>query len=392
MRAIELSDGEADLPPAESPLREQAPGVRTFATIEEAARDWVSLDRRHSNVFSTYEWASAWWRHFGAGRSLRLMAARDQTGRVVAILPMYSERRYGVPLVRFIGTGAADQLGAVCEPGHPGELSALWAASRSNALCFAERLPSNLGAAHAIGGSRIHAEPSPVISLSRFGSWEEYLAAHSTNFRQQVRRRARRLAQGHGVRFRLPAGHRELSSDFDMLLALHRARWRGTTDAFSGRQAAFHREFAAQALERGWLRLWLAEAGGVAVAAWYGFRFAQVEYFYQSGRDPAWERLAVGAGLLEHTIRAAFEDGMTEYRLLRGGERYKFRYATSDGGVETVVAAPDRLRATSLKLVRLLSTTAVGRRVLSKMLRVLLYPPEQQATDRHRKLEDARAP
>ena len=56
------------------------------------------------------------------------------------------------------------------------------------------------------------------------------------------------------------------------------------------------------ALERGWLRLWVLEADGKAVAAWYGFRFAQIDWYYQSGRDPDWERQSVGFVLLAHTI------------------------------------------------------------------------------------------
>jgi len=48
----------------------------------------------------------------------------------------------------------------------------------------------------------------------------------------------------------------------------------------------------------------------VPVAAWYGFRFAGIESYYQSGRDPDWDRHAVGAGILEHSIREAFADGM----------------------------------------------------------------------------------
>ncbi len=56
------------------------------------------------------------------------------------------------------------------------------------------------------------------------------------------------------------------------------------------------------------------------VAALYGFRFAGSELYYQSGRDPAWDRYAVGFVLLTHAVRAALEEGVSEYRFLRGGE------------------------------------------------------------------------
>jgi CelD/BcsL family acetyltransferase involved in cellulose biosynthesis len=39
---------------------------------------------------------------------------------------------------------------------------------------------------------------------------------------------------------------------------------------------------------------------------------------------------------MAHTIRAAADDGMTEYRHLRGGESYKSRFATHDSELETM--------------------------------------------------------
>ena len=43
--------------------------------------------------------------------------------------------------------------------------------------------------------------------------------------------------------------------------------------------------------------------------------------------------------LLAHAIRQAAADGVGEYRLLRGGEGYKHRFATADAGIETVGVA-----------------------------------------------------
>jgi CelD/BcsL family acetyltransferase involved in cellulose biosynthesis len=72
------------------------------------------------------------------------------------------------------------------------------------------------------------------------------------------------------------------------------------------------------------------------VAAWYGFRFGGTESYYQAGRDPAWDRASVGFVLLAHSIKAALEDGMTEYRFLEGSENYKYRFATQDQTLETL--------------------------------------------------------
>jgi CelD/BcsL family acetyltransferase involved in cellulose biosynthesis len=72
---------------------------------------------------------------------------------------------------------------------------------------------------------------------------------------------------------------------------------------------------------------------------WLGFRFANCEWYYQAGRDPELERDNVGFVLMTHTIREALNDGVSEYRLLLGGESYKDRFATRDLGLATVVSS-----------------------------------------------------
>ena len=240
-------------------------------------------------------------------------------------------------VARFIGYGPADELGPVCAPDDMGAASeALERAGPE--LGWDVLLAERLGSGHRIDGHTLRRESSPVIATPT-GGWDEYLAQRSRNMRSQLRRKLRALERDHGVSFRLANDPGRLQEDMESLIRLHAARWGpGGSGALSGARAAFHREFAALALERGWLRLWLAEVDGSPIAAWYGFRFAGTESYYQSGRDPAWDRSSVGLVLLAHTIRAAMDDGMREYRLLRGGEAYKDRFATGDPGVETVAA------------------------------------------------------
>jgi CelD/BcsL family acetyltransferase involved in cellulose biosynthesis len=248
-------------------------------------------------------------------------------------MPLCVRGRRPLRLARFIGYGPADQLGPV---GPPEAMPAAFAALERQGwdVLLAERL----AAGHGLRGRSLRQESWPVIGVPE-GGWEEYLAGRSRNLRSQVRRKERALARDHGLGFRLCDDPARLGDDMETLFRLHRARWgEEGSDALEADRAAFHRDFAAVALERGWLRLWLAEAHGEPVAAWYGFRFGGAESYYQSGRDPAWDRTSVGLVLLAHTLREAMGDGMREYRLLRGAEAYKDRFATEDPGVETVAA------------------------------------------------------
>jgi CelD/BcsL family acetyltransferase involved in cellulose biosynthesis len=315
----------------------------TLERIDDLAslrEEWTALAERAGNLFATWEWAETWWQVYGGDRPLRVTACRDAGGRLVALLPLYLARGRPARTLRFLGHGPADQLGPICAPEDRADAAAalhrvLRDGGRGWDLLVAERLAPAEGWAEAIGGRVVHREDSPTLTIGG-QSFDEFLASRSRNFREQVRRRERKLRREHEVEIRLSDADR-LDGDMDTLFRLHDARWsEGESSALSGHRERFHRDFARRALERGWLRLWVLEADGAPRAIWYGFRFAQMDWYYQSGRDPEWERQSVGFVLLAHTIRQAFDDGMLEYRLLRGGEEYKGRFASGDAGLETV--------------------------------------------------------
>jgi CelD/BcsL family acetyltransferase involved in cellulose biosynthesis len=234
-------------------------------------------------------------------------------------------------------------------------------------LLLADRLAPEEGWHGRLGGHVVHREESPTLTIGG-RSFEEFLASRSGNFRQQVGRRDRKLRREHEVEVRLSDAE-HLDADLDSLFRLHEERWsEGESVALSGTRERFHRDFARQALERGWLRLWVLEADGEPRAVWYGFRFAQMDWYYQSGRDPEWERQSVGFVLLTHTIKQAFDDGMLEYRLLRGGEEYKGRFASGDPGLETVALPRGVLGRGALLAARTAGSMPAGlRRRVAKL-------------------------
>jgi len=312
----------------------------TLAALES---EWRPLAERSRNVFSTWDWAETWWRHFGAGGELR---ATVVPGKVV--LPLYVSRTGPFRVLRFIGHGHADELGPVSGPeGRGAAETAMSEALGQDGyhLFLGEDMAP--GWSTPLGAKAVERTSSPVLALPET-SWEEFLAARSANFRQQMRKYERKLFREHEVAIRLADDPNRLATDLDTLFSLHRARWPGSK--WFADAEAFHRDFAAVALERGWLRLWILELDGRPAAAWYGFRFGGVDSFYQGGRDPAFAQERLGIVLIIHTVREALKDGSEEYRFLRGGESYKSRFATSDPGLETLVRPVGALGKAALAL------------------------------------------
>jgi CelD/BcsL family acetyltransferase involved in cellulose biosynthesis len=324
--------------------RGNRPAIR-FERIRDfdvARSEWQSVAERSQNVFATWEWARTWWRHFGRDRQLLLTVCRGSHGRAVAIVPLYMSPVGPFRTLRFVGQGPADELGPVCAPADRGSAARtlLWALRQRDCrwdVFLAEALPVQDGWPAVLGGTVWRRESSPVLDIAGL-DWEGFLASRSANFREQVRRRERSLARSHELRYRLTEDPARLDADLDVLFRLHDERWaEERSSALTASVRGFHREFARLALQRGWLRLWIMEIDGEPVAAWYGFRFGGAESYYQSGRRRAWDRASVGFVLLAHSLREAIRDGMREYRLLRGGEPYKTRFASRDDGLEMIV-------------------------------------------------------
>jgi CelD/BcsL family acetyltransferase involved in cellulose biosynthesis len=357
---------------ADGPARRPALRLEPLPDLAAARHAWKALASRTDNVFASWEWASTWWKHFGREGALRLLLCRSAAGAPVALLPLQLTREAGLRTLRFVGHGPADQLGPVCAAhdvpaAARGLREALAGPLRGWDVLVGEHLPADEGWDALLGGHVAAREASPLIDLPEGGDWDAFLAAQSPNLRQQIRRKERRLERDHKLRYRLATDAGRLDDDVELLCGLHEQRWApAQSDAFRGGRRAFLGEFAQCALARGWLRLWFLELDGRPAAAWLGFRYRGVESYYQAGRDPAWDDRSVGAVLLAHTVRAAIRDGMREYRFLRGGEGYKYRLATRDPGLQTVVAAGSAAGRAALAAVRTRRAAGAARRALAR--------------------------
>jgi CelD/BcsL family acetyltransferase involved in cellulose biosynthesis len=340
-----------------------------YAPSLDAVRDeWSRLAQSGASVFGTWEWANAWWLHFG-DRFEPLLARCRAGDRMVAVLPMYAWPRRGLRVVRLVGQGPADELGPLCAPEDRGAAAhaiKLVLEDVRGDVFLGEQLPGEELWPNHLGASVRSSEPAPKLRLGG-RDWDEFLAGRSKNFRGQVRRRERALERL-GLRYRLCDHSDRLERDLDTLFALHRAQWNGRESNFT-RLEAFHRDFAVAAFARGWLRLWFIEVNGREVAAWYGLRFRNVDAYYQAGRDPAWDRFGVGFVLLAHSLREAVIDGMHEYRFGRGDEAYKSRFTDDDSRLETVVLARRLKGRVTVAAVDVAGRRARTRRLLRAALR-----------------------
>lgn len=342
--------------------------VELLEDLDSAERPWRELAEASPNPFATFEWAACWLRHHESDGPVLLGLCVARGGRAAALLPLQRTNMLGVRMLRFIGADPADIHGPVCSPADSvlagqGLRELLRRTDRWD-LWLGDRLPTGTGWDRLVGGQVLRRESSPVLVFPP-GGWQEFLGSRSANFRQQLRRRERALFRHHDAAYRL-SDSATVESDMETLFALHAKRWGADTPFLADR--AVHLDFAKVAQQRGWLRLWLLEVDGDAVAAWYGFRYADQEWYYQAGRDPVWAASGVGGILLAHTMRAAADDGARVYRLLRGDEEYKARYATEEDWTVAVASANGSRGAAALAAAATLSRLPAAARRPARLL------------------------
>ena len=330
--------------------REARPRVELVDGLDSHREDWIRLAAASGNLFATLEWNELWWRHYGRGRPLRIGVSRTENDDVDAIVPLFKWSRRPLRALRLLGHGHGDRLGPICH--HDDDETAARAlrlalAAEPYDVFIGDWVGGDRDWAKVLGGRVVRTTGYPILRFQD-GSWSEFLARQSRRFRKSLRSCRNRLERDHEVSYRY-ADTATLDRDLDAAFRLHRAGFGEHGGClFCGEHEAFQREFAALALERGWLRLLLLELDGAPVCCEFGFLFQNAYFAYQGGRDPALSRESVGFVLEVESIRRTLAEGAGEYRFLGGEEDYKYRFSTEDPRLETIVApATPRGRAAS---------------------------------------------
>ena len=307
-----------------------------------------------NNPFLTFEWLHAWWANLGGNARLQTIALWSDT-ELIAIAPLMSTRSPGwFTRLEFLGSGHAgsDYLDLIVRRGHESEaLDSLadFIASKRQTLRL-ELVPEASLAAHVARRlqdsgwttSIVANGICPVIDLGGH-TWESYLAARGRAHRANVRRRLRALGEPLDTAFEPVTTEAQRHEALSALFAFHEWRFSpqgGSTAFLTPALRAFHQNATRQALERGWLRMYVLRLNGVPAAVMYGFAYNGQFYFYQHGFDARYRNQSIGLVLMALTIRAAFDEGLHTFDMLWGAEPYKWLWATGERKLNQIRAFP----------------------------------------------------
>jgi CelD/BcsL family acetyltransferase involved in cellulose biosynthesis len=311
--------------------------------------EWNDLLRRSGATypFLRHEWLRTWWDCLAGSRRMHVLLVRS-AGRLVAAAPLMEEEAsmYGIPIRRLalIQNDHAPRADFLVDEEHSDsayraiwtslsrvrdrwdilQLSQLPSVSRTSATIA--RLATTDGCMTGIWPSG----DSPYLELH--GTWEQYVAALSAKFRQNLRNRLGRLRRAGEPALEVIGDTVDLHSDCDEAIRLESSGWKrneGTAIMSDSALYRFYIRFARIARERGWLRLLFLTLNGRRIAVAYSLVFENRLFLCKTGYDPEFATASPFKVLTYFAIRYAFETGCMAVDFLGDPEPWKIEWTTS---------------------------------------------------------------
>jgi CelD/BcsL family acetyltransferase involved in cellulose biosynthesis len=303
---------------------------------------------RAANPFASPDWHAAWLATHPEDRPA-VVAVRRDDGSLTGVVALVERGRGRARRLTIAGDEIADWFSPACAPEDETAVAVATAAVADRLVGHGrwrlDRCVRDGGWTEAFRGglppgwSVLRSAREDILGIVLLQEDE----ALSAKARREARRLRRKLEQDHAGRVRMSEGAEEAARDMDALLALHAARW--GKQGFDAAETEFQRRFARSAAERGWLRLWVAEADGAMAGALCNWCVGAGTFSYIQSFDPEYARYGIGTILHEQATALAREEGCTEYNILRGEEGFKQKFAARPRALDSYVVVRARSAA-----------------------------------------------
>lgn len=315
--------------------------INDLETLAQYRLLWETLwlETRNASFFQTLDWLDAYWRHFGAEQTLRVLIVYAD-GRPIGILPLCVRReKYKIGTLRVL-TYPLHDWGSYYGPLGPNPTATLLAglrhirSQRRDWDLIDLRWIDQQGVDHGrtarameqVGFAPQQGAWKRIACIDVSGSWEDYLARQTSKWRSNQRRSERLLARQGRVQYihYRPQGARYGEGDprwdlYDACEAVARRSWQGhATDGTTLSHDSvrpFLRTAHERAAQRGTLDLHLLQVDGEPVAFAYNYCHDGRVVGLRLGALPELSACGLGNLMYRRAIQTSFAQGDRHYDL-----------------------------------------------------------------------------
>jgi len=294
--------------------------------------EWNALvESTGKEAFYRHEYLRSWLESFAPEAGLRLLAGRDQVGRLVALLPLIerSGRVLGIPVCEWssptnVQSFRFDLLAENPAVAAPALLDCLAAQGRWNMLRVTD-VPANGSAWHLYRSASdagwpagvYESQRSPYIALP--ATFDDLARAWSSRFRSNLRRRRKLLEQRGEVSVERVEGGPHLQTSLDECFKLESRGWKGKRgEPADGdpRIRAFYSALAERTSTDGSFSLFLLRLDGRLIAFHYGLTRYGSYSLLMTSYDETLRDCSPGHLLVEEVLKRCFASGVREFDFL----------------------------------------------------------------------------
>jgi CelD/BcsL family acetyltransferase involved in cellulose biosynthesis len=324
----------------------QVTRIATTDALQHCSASWNCLTR--GVPFRSWEWLSTWWEHYGADRELYVLAAHDELGTLLGLLPLFRERTATRGRVlQLLGSGEVctdyvtvlstnEHEDSVIEAfanwlidasGRDANEADMWDLLELDGVLTSDAAIAKLAGGLAEAGCGVHRKPGlNCWKLSLPASWDEFYEGASKSRRKSMRKLQRNAIDCGRLEFKTAATDDEFETGMKVFVELHQKRRisLGEPGCFASKRFAAFIDGVSQPLwSAGTLELAWIELDGQPVGIEYCLLDANTTYVYQGGLDPEVQKEAPGHLMTMAMIQHSIDQSRTTYDLLRGDEPYK---------------------------------------------------------------------
>jgi CelD/BcsL family acetyltransferase involved in cellulose biosynthesis len=318
--------------------------LEAIGSFEEAAAiapEWDALvERLDGSLYMTYDWCRVWWRHYGLGRELRLIAVRDGDD-LAGVLPFFVERlglRFGrARVAKVVGSDHTNAM--VDPPVEPRLASSAWTSAVQR---LAEQDGCDLVHVGPISGQSAQLDAlrglTALIRDRETGShtvfetpdgFDAYLRSLSKNQRSNYRRNVNKLGKAFDFQVDVVGDGPALEREFEAFVEMHQTQWKaaGNLGHFGDWPGSldYNRDLVRTLAEGGRVRLIRLLADGRVVSYYFCFESNGTYYWRLPARlvGEEWDRFALGRVGLLKMLEVAAAEGATAIEAGTGRYEYK---------------------------------------------------------------------
>jgi len=320
---------------------------------------WDALAVTSRLPYCAPAWMLAWWRHAAPPYSQLRVVTVTNEGELLGVAPFFLEQGLGrLNRYRLLGPRNSTPRDLLARPGAEKQVAAAIATTIATAEqrphlvlldgirsdsrwpeWLAQAWPCRVAPAQHTAGS----DTAPTLEVR--GTFEQWLASKSSNFRQQMRRHRRQLER-RGAVFRLATSAEDIERGLRAFSLLHHSRWSGRGGSARLNQGIelMLREAAKALLGHVRFRLWSIEVDGKVISSQIFVAAGGELAYWLGGFDDAWAAQQPALQTILAAIQHAWEVGDTRISLGGGGQEYKYRFADGHDVVEAISLVPFGLR------------------------------------------------